>query len=279
MKNRVISTVTLWLIILLVLFFMGAPAGAILLTILSGLAQYEYYQLAKKGGFASHATLGIILGSFLILGAYFLPKIELFNSVNSAGLLIVEIVIYCIVVLFMSGTNNKFITMITTLSGIIYFPLLLCSFVNIILLFHNERIGLFIAVWVVIIAKFTDVGAYLIGSKFGRNKLVPKISPKKTWEGAIGGVLISISIATFIFLIFNRSFPVEFNLINVMLIACFVSIVSIFSDLFESLIKREVKVKDSGNIIPGIGGAFDLMDSLLFAAPLAYLLIKFILLV
>jgi phosphatidate cytidylyltransferase len=109
-----------------------------------------------------------------------------------------------------------------------------------------------------------DTGAYLVGSNFGRRMLFPRISPKKTWEGTIGGVVITfITAASFC------AFSGELRLFDWMVLAAFVSVFGTLGDLVESMLKRSVGVKDSGNLLPGHGGVLDRFDAFIFVLPFA----------
>ena len=113
------------------------------------------------------------------------------------------------------------------------------------------------------------MGAYFIGVNFGTHKLCPEISPKKTVEGALGGILSSIIISFLFTLIFNVN--KAYILIPLTLVFC---IIGMLGDLFASAIKRSVGIKDYGNLIPGHGGILDRLDSVLFIAPLLYAVIS-----
>ena len=134
--------------------------------------------------------------------------------------------------------------------------------------FNFERIIL-LAFFVIIWAN--DVFAYLVGSLIGKHKLCERISPNKSWEGFIGGMAGAL-IAGFVFSQFNS----ELNLLKWFLFAFIVAISGTLGDLFESLIKRTVGVKDSGNIMPGHGGFLDRLDSVLFAAPAVLIFLFFL---
>ena len=112
----------------------------------------------------------------------------------------------------------------------------------------------------------SDIGAYFVGKKFGRNKLAKNISPGKTIEGAFGGFICNIIFA-FVLVYFY-----ELDLLIMLLFAIFISGLSIFGDIYQSLLKRQAKVKDSGSIIPGHGGLFDRLDSFCPTLPISYLL-------
>ncbi len=131
----------------------------------------------------------------------------------------------------------------------------------------NSNDNLALCLWVVAVSKFCDVGALLTGMAIGRHKLAPEISPKKTWEGAIGGVFVSAGVGAAIAFFASAHLPEELTPLIAAGIGAILAIVTIVSDLIESVIKRRAGAKDSGNLIPGIGGALDLCDSLILTAP------------
>ena len=116
-----------------------------------------------------------------------------------------------------------------------------------------------------------DTFAYFIGMPLGKHKLSPAVSPKKTWEGFFGGILGAIIAAYFSYYVFFKSAGIK----HLLIIAVFVGLVGQIGDLAESLFKRDAKVKDISNIIPGHGGILDRFDSLLFVSPVVYYYLKF----
>ena len=127
-------------------------------------------------------------------------------------------------------------------------------------------LAIFIFIWV------NDTGAYLVGSRWGKRRLAPSISPKKSVEGSIGGLLLVLLSAVVLRLLL---FP-ELSWLRILLIAAVVAIFGTIGDLFESSLKRRAGVKDSGKLIPGHGGILDRIDSLLLAVPAVYLLLAFL---
>ncbi len=118
----------------------------------------------------------------------------------------------------------------------------------------------------VFVPKFCDIGAYTVGRLFGKNKMAPVLSPGKTWEGFVGGMLFAMGTAVGINSIdevMAWQLAIPFGLL--------IGVAGVLGDLAESLIKRECRQKDAGHSVPGFGGALDVVDSILFAAPVAYL--------
>jgi phosphatidate cytidylyltransferase len=121
-----------------------------------------------------------------------------------------------------------------------------------------------------------DIGAYFAGNAFGKNKLCPNISPGKTVEGALGGIILSLVVGALYVLITTEKPTLEYYF-SLGVLSLIVSLVSILGDLFESILKRIAEVKDSGKILPGHGGLLDRIDSLTCAAPIFFLLYSFLL--
>ncbi len=163
-------------------------------------------------------------------------------------------------------------TLGSTLVGLIYIPFMLTFMARMLTITPDMSEGLMLILWLIATAKFCDVGALIFGKAFGRHKMSPNTSPGKTWEGAIGGCLTSVGIG-FAFAYFAGDlFPDFFAPHWAAFIALPIGALSIVSDLVESMMKRAAKEKDSGAFIPGIGGAFDLSDSLILTSPTAFLL-------
>ncbi len=151
--------------------------------------------------------------------------------------------------------------------GLILIPLFYNS-VTFIYAYNNGRAMLF---YILVLIWATDIGAYVAGKTMGAHKLIPQVSPGKTIEGAFGGLVFAFLIAFLGHLYFKPA-----NTFLWFLVALFLIIISMVGDLFVSVLKRRLKVKDTGNIFPGHGGMLDRMDSLLAAIPLFYAALKFI---
>lgn len=265
MKQRILSFAILWLLTIGLPLTFG-PAGAVYLIVFAAfLTQREIYQLLGRMGIHSSEKIGLGLGLFLSLGTYYGPALGFaFGSILAlalAGIVVAH--------LFLPMDKRIFQRISGTFFGLTMGPFLLSFFTSTILLPQ----GVALTIWIVGVCKFSDVGALLTGMAIGKTPLAPNISPKKTREGAAGGVLCSFILGAGSVALLPDLFPTALTPILAGLIAIPVAIASMTADLFESAIKREAKVKDSGTFIPGIGGAFDLTDSMLLAAPIGYALL------
>lgn len=275
MIKRTFSTLALWATVSATLFFFGAHGGLILITLIALATQYEFYRLLKQAGYPALVLPGCLWGGLLLLLPYFFSGEEALALIGAQGqyLLILGIIVIALFAL-REEESQRLPVFLTTTAGLVYIPYLLGFFIALVLLPENPGHGLLLAVWVIVVVKFTDVGAYLTGSLIGRHKLAPSLSPGKTWEGAIGGIVISASLGALFVLLFRDAFPESITPARGALLALPLAVLSIPSDLLESVVKRAAKAKDSGRTIPGIGGAYDLSDSLILTAPLAYWLLS-----
>ena len=275
MKYRIISFATLWSILAISLWLFGVHAGVFIIAILAFLTQLELYQLFTKMGLKPMKGLGIAAGAIITLGAYYLGDIDSGNDLFVLSFVVIALIIICLDL--QAGRLRSFMP---TLFGLIYVPFMLHFLIKIVKLAESNgetaATGMFLAVWVVAVAKCADVGGLLVGMKLGKTPL-SVISPKKTYEGAAGGIGFSMLIGVILIGFFHTLVPADFSWWLGALIAIPIGVASIASDLVESAFKRQADVKDSGKIIPGIGGIFDLTDSLILTAPLGYLFFKYFL--
>jgi phosphatidate cytidylyltransferase len=178
---------------------------------------------------------------------------------------------------FVSKSNTAGILAIsTTLFGLMYVPWLL-NFIQKINFFPgiNEN-GKFYVLYFILVTKFSDTGAYAVGSLIGKHKMIPRISPAKTWEG-FGGAVVVASGASLVYSHCLADKMPGMTPMHAIILGIILSSTAVIGDLIESLFKREAGVKDSGNFFPGIGGILDLLDSLLFNAPIMYLYLRHVL--
>jgi phosphatidate cytidylyltransferase len=274
MAKRIISTVLLWVLVICSLVFFRTEGGVALITLISVLTLREFYKLMQGAGLAPFDKLGMTFGGLITLA----PWLEAKYGLPATHTLAVAVVIFSVRVLGERDPQNRVEALAGTLFGLVYVAFMLHYLVRIITPLPDDTISptgrLLLFVWLVAVSKFCDVGALLSGMAFGKHKMSPQISPKKTWEGAIGGVIISMGIGAFVAWLARDHFPEYLTPIYAALIAAPIALTAIVSDLIESVIKRRATIKDSGGIIPGIGGVFDVSDSLILTAPLGYFLFR-----
>ncbi|MEI7800748.1 MAG: phosphatidate cytidylyltransferase [Opitutaceae bacterium] len=279
MLSRIISTLALWSIVLSSLWYFGAHAAVVLLTLLSALTLHEFYGLTEKMGARPFRWMGILVSGLITAGPYYLTFFlqENYETANLAsGLLVLALLVACVRVLRERDADVRVETIAATIGGLLYIPFMLQFLTGILMRDSDSSANLTLCLWVIAVAKFCDVGALLTGLAIGRHKLAPNISPKKTWEGAFGGVLIAAGIGAAIAFFAADLLPESFTPTLAAILAVPLAIVAIISDLIESVIKRRADAKDTGELIPGIGGAFDLTDSLILTAPVAYFILLFV---
>jgi phosphatidate cytidylyltransferase len=276
--KRLASSILLWATLLGVLFYLNALASALLCCLISTIALLEFYDMLKAGGRKCAKWWGVAGGVLLSSGTwYFCARHpELTNTFEI--LFLVAIVLTLFFRQLFDKENPACIeTMANTLFGIIYVVWLFNFFPKLKYHFAVGQEKALFPFYAVLVTKACDTGAYLVGRSFGRHKMMPRISPNKTWEGLLGGFVFAIiaSLSVFNYLE-SRISSIGFTQVDAIALGVLLGFVSVVGDLGESLLKRETHVKDSGEMLPGIGGALDLIDSLLFTAPVLYAYLFFV---
>ncbi len=278
MKDRALSTLGLWVVVGLVLYGFGryniAQLGGFLVILALGLAaQYELYRILEKTGARPRIGVGLVAGAVLLV-AVFLSEGGIPAALNYAALGWVALLL---TLLRRPLVDQRWVLRFSTAFGVLYVPALLAFFVDFARWKNQDNNhGLWIALWVVAVTKFTDVGGLLFGVPFGRHKLAPGISPAKSWEGCAGGLAFSAAASALFAWICVGPLGLPFMTpAKAALMALPLAALSIPSDLVESVFKRLAGAKDSGATIPGIGGALDLIDSLVLTAPTALVLLSY----
>jgi len=283
--RRLASTVALWTIILGAMFsghrFIADGVFVLLIAVLAMAGLVEFYGLAEKRGLACFRISGVVGGVLLMCGtfAHLQGWLGISNSparVNDfeTSFLILFVLGLSIRQLF-SRLNPEGLSAISvTLFGLMYVPWLL-NFIQKINFFPGVE-GKYFLLYFILLTKFSDMGAYVVGSLIGRHKMIPRISPGKTWEGFFGAIVISTG-ASLVFVHFLGRHLAGMNAVHAVVLGVILSFTAVIGDLIESLFKRECGAKDSGQVLPGIGGVLDLVDSLLFNAPIMYLYLRHIL--
>lgn len=283
--RRLASSVALWTIVLLAIFSKNRIVSdyffLLIMFLLSGAGMIEFYDLAKKIGLPCYKGWGIFGGLSLMISTFFYLSGVAGSNIAPAqandfetSFLILFVLGLC-VRQFMSKSNPEAITAIsTTLFGLMYVPWLL-NFIQKINFYPGIE-GRYYVLHFILVTKFSDLGAYVTGSLIGKHKMIPRISPGKTWEGFAGAIVIS-TLVSIGYAHLAKGHLSNMNPLHATVLGILLSSTAVVGDLIESLFKREAGVKDSGRLFPGIGGILDLMDSLLFNAPLMYLYVRHIL--
>jgi len=260
--HRIFSAIILIGIIVASVFYEWLFNVMIILFIAAGL--YEFFTMLEKKGIKIYKYFGIGMGIVIPLSI-----MSRFEPTKKWELLFIVLMLLFLIIMQFKRRNNSgvIVDISTTLFGIMYVSWFFSFLVKIRQL--DGGTGFFIAV--LLITKLGDIGAYLIGKRFGKTPLMPRISPKKSVEGAIAGLVFSVCGALLIRPLLNFTYP------HLILVGIFIGLLGQIGDLSESLIKRDCQVKDSGNILPGMGGVLDEIDSLLFTAPVFYFYLSIIL--
>jgi len=267
MKQRIITAAIGLVIFLPCLIFSDTVALEIIFAFLGALAVFELIRCCRRS-----TNLWILIPSIVL--ALFMPftvrQIE--TETSFPVLLLIVFVVYLLYVftvsMFSKGrlpiSDAALISMMT-----VY---IITGFCGVIFVRSIPLIG-GVVFWIIFISSWIpDSGAYFVGIKFGKHKLIPDVSPKKTVEGAVGGILTCVIVFIIYTLIANAVSEVKLNLLLMILAAIILSIASMIGDLIASHIKRTYKIKDYGNLLPGHGGVLDRFDSVLATSCIMFVL-------
>jgi phosphatidate cytidylyltransferase len=243
------SPVTYWLIFL----------------VISILTQNEFYRLVGLNGNFPLRTYGTICGAVLNSLTFFIERGLLPFKMYYVMILLLTITFF--IKLFKPNDKKPFESLGYTFLGIIYVAVPF-SLVN-ELAIDNEAFHPMLMLGVLLILWGNDTGAYFAGNKMGKRKLFERISPKKTWEGFVGGAICSVLIA-----FFYAGYEPTLEIWHWLVIAIIVAVTGTLGDLVESLFKRSIAIKDSGSSIPGHGGFLDRFDGLLLSLPFILTFLK-----
>ena len=270
MRNFIVRTLSGAVLLAIVLgaAYGGAYAYGALMLLIIVVGMWEFFNIAAATGARPHRTMGITAGVVFFLTC-FIQWVNPMSGGLGADLLIAGVLYFSVllplsfVVELFHDSETPVRNVATTLMAVFYvaYPISLMLFIP----------GLITGEWTaeaflfyLFIVWGNDVFAYLTGVSIGKHKMAPRISPKKSWEGFIGGIVGALVMGAI------GSFVVGGGLGLWLGLAVVVAITSVFGDLVESMFKREANIKDSGNIIPGHGGILDRFDALLISTPFAF---------
>ena len=226
---------------------------------------YELWLFARKKEIDANLLLGILSVSLIIINSFR-------NFIGFYALLVLVVVIITFVELF-RNRGSAIINLGTTLIGILYLGLFASALISIREFYPVEYVrGGLVVLAILFSIWICDSAAFFGGTAIGKHKMFPRVSPKKSWEGAVFGLLFAVAT-----MISSKAIFLDFiSWKDAIILGIIIGIVGQLGDLIESLFKRDAGVKDSSNFIPGHGGVFDRFDSLLYVSPVVFLYIKYL---
>jgi phosphatidate cytidylyltransferase len=268
-KNFITRSITglIYVIAVIGCILGGKSSFAVLCLFFTAVGLHEFFTIHQNNGLQPLRRLGVASGMTLFLAFFFYAR-GLFEA--RWFILFILLFLAFLVIEMYRNKSNPFGNIAVTLLGLAYIGLPL-SLLNFLVFpsidgvyIPNMLIMVFVLIWAF------DTGAYIAGILMGKHKLFPRLSPKKSWEGVIGGTILTILVAL---LISHYYKPVD--TLGMICAACLTALGATFGDLAESMLKRSVDIKDSGKLLPGHGGLLDRIDSLLFVGPIIYVFISF----
>ena len=281
--RRFASTVVLWSLALWTILSGNETGFVLLISGLGLVGLLEYYLMLDAKKLPNFKMFGLFCGALMLVGSFYLLgwrglKPDALYNFEIGALLLFMLVVFARQMFVRVVELVPLETMALTLFGLFYVPWPFSFVAKIVYLtprIDGNVTGHWYVLFLVLVTKFSDMGAYLTGTLIGKHPLVPHISPKKTWEGFFGALAFSVGGGCGLVALMPKqlSFLTQTHAVILGLILGFAAIVG---DLAESLLKRSCGAKDSGKFLPGIGGALDLIDSILFTAPMMYFYLRFI---
>lgn len=247
--------------VLIVFIWVGRIPFLCLVSAIIGVALIEFYRGMESTGIKLLPREGVALGILLPVSIY----------LGGTGILPLVLVLIVLFILlrqfFRFRIQGSSASVFLTLGGILYVSLLLS---HVVMLRAIPEVGRKLVLTVFFVTWMGDSGAYFIGTFAGKHKLFPHISPKKSLEGFTGGVLVSC-----LAILVSRAW-LSFPFLHLVILGVLTGVMGQLGDFFESMLKREVRTKDFGLILPGHGGVLDRFDSVLFTAPVFYYYLKYL---
>ena len=279
---RFITTIALWSVALVIAFSGYELAFYALICAFGLIALWEFYGMLDHRSLPNFKVTGMICGTVMLVGSfYYFAKIGPAQSYDfeTAVLLFFLLTVFARQMFARLRHDEPLQTMAYTLFGLLYVLWLFNFITKIVYVMPRSSSGAvtgqFYVLYLIAVTKFSDMGAYLTGSVIGRHLMIPHISAKKTWEGFFGALVFALLCSLALFKLMPGHLSV-LTWTHATILGLLLGFAAVIGDLAESIIKRSTGVKDSGNLLPGIGGALDLLDSLLFTAPLLFFYLRLV---
>ena len=260
LARRILTSAVLIALIVSVIFYGGTFLFSLFVFLFTGVALFEFFTLLRQARMPCYRLFGVVMGLIIPV------VVAMEHGSTRSGGEVLFLIVGCLFlfVLQFSHTDNAdaLVGISLTLFGILYVSWFLSFLIKIRFL---EDGSLWVA-YLLATTKAADIGAYAVGSLWGKHPLMPHISPKKSVEGMLGGWTASIAASAAL----GPYLPRVWSLPHLLVLGLFIGMVGQIGDLSESLMKRFCQTKDSGAILPGMGGMMDAADSVLFTAPIFY---------
>ena len=266
MRSRVI-TASIGIPILVGVIFVGGFWFSGLVLLLAAIGTVELTDLSGKIGFRAPKSILVICVSVIIVLGHFVTMKE-YEDFHLLAFVVAIAAIFLVWQIERFKYRTSIIDWLITLLMVGFFGGVLAYAI----LLRNLENGVYLAYWLIAVVIISDTSAFFVGGRFGKHKLALKISPMKTIEGAIGGILGAVITSVIIYYIFTNleKFEEDISVFVFIIGGVLIGCISIVGDLTESKLKRMAGVKDSGTIFPGHGGVLDRLDSVLFNLPITY---------
>jgi len=262
---RAIVSLILVALAVFIIYFLPNWLFCAVIALFVAAGQFEFFRLVEKKGIFVYKYFGTIAGALIPFIVFFGNTLPGLKDIAPIFIVVASLLVLTLQFTRRDNARDHLISTALTMFSLFYISWFFSFFIELKLMARGANLVAFL----VLVTKSADVGAYIIGSRYGKSDLIPRISPKKTKEGTFGGILTSLAVA----LVFGGALT-GFSFLHLFILGIVLSTLGQIGDLAESLIKRDCSVKDSGHQLPEIGGMLDLIDSLLFTAPVFYFYVK-----
>lgn len=259
LKDRIISSIIILTSSFIVIFYFPNWVFCAVATWLIGASLYEFYSMVEKKGLKVYKYFGTFLGVLVPVFTY------LEYDIKTEGMVPFALVFFAIFIFLKQFTKKDDHDILSSTAVTLFGILYVAWFFSFIIKLKYLPKGVNLVLFLLILTEGGDMGAYFIGRAFGKRLLIPRISPKKTVEGTLGGFAAAIILS----LLCKPLLP-NLSYLKLLLAGILIGTITPIGDLAESLFKRDCGVKDSGACLPGLGGLLDMIDSLLLTSPMLY---------
>ena len=282
-RRRLVSTAFLWALVLGTILSGYEQLFFVTIAGIGLLGLWEFYEMLDRRGVPNFKLTALICAVIFFAASFY--AFRSYGPDKSYDFEIAVLVVFLLVVfgrqMFQrTRDRNPLETMAYTLFGLLYIVWLFNFLTKIVYLPPRgplgETTGQYYVLYLLLVTKFSDMGAYLAGTLFGKHKLVPHISPHKSWEGLVGAIVLATAGSFGLWWLIPNRLSV-FDATDVAVLGVLLGGAAVIGDLAESIVKRGAEAKDSGGLLPGIGGVLDLIDSVLFTAPILFFYMRLVL--